>query len=127
VKYADGLVILAKGERLLQGLIAKLSEIGRCFGMEMNMEKLRTISRKTSLIQTMIDEKRPANLEHFNYLGSMITNYARCTCEIKSRIAKAKAVLNKIKALFTRKLDLNLRQKIVKCYIGSTSMYGAEK
>jgi hypothetical protein len=41
---------------------------------------------------------------------------SRCTCEIKSRIATAKAAFNK-KTLFTSKLDLNLRKKLVKCYI----------
>jgi hypothetical protein len=41
----------------------------------------------------------------------------RCTREIKSRIAMAKAAFNKKKNLFTSKLDLNLRKKLVKCYI----------
>jgi hypothetical protein len=35
----------------------------------------------------------------FNYLGSMITNDARCTREIKSRIAMAKAAFKKKKNL----------------------------
>jgi hypothetical protein len=48
----------------------------------------------------------------------MITNDARCTLEIKARIAIAKAALNK-KTLFTSKLDLELRKKLVKCYIGA--------
>jgi hypothetical protein len=56
----------------------------------------------------------------------MITNDARCTREIKSRIAMAKAAFNKKKPLFTSKLDLNLRKKLVKCYIWSTALYGAE-
>jgi hypothetical protein len=47
----------------------------------------------------------------------MITNDARCTREIKSRISMAKAAFNKKKNLFTSKLDLNLRKKIVNCYI----------
>jgi hypothetical protein len=51
------------------------------------------------------------NVEYFNYLDSVITNDARCTCEIKSRIAMAKAAFNKKKTLFTSKLDLNLRKK----------------
>jgi len=38
-------------------------------------------------------------------------------CEIKSKIAMAKAGFNKKKTLFTSKLDLNLRKKLVKCYI----------
>jgi hypothetical protein len=47
----------------------------------------------------------------------MITNDARCTREIKSRIVVAKAAFNKKETLFTSKLELNLRKKLVKCYI----------
>jgi hypothetical protein len=38
----------------------------------------------------------------------------------------AKAAFNKKKNLFTSKLDLNLRKKLVKCYIWSIALYGAE-
>jgi len=44
----------------------------------------------------------------------------------KSRIAMAKAEFSKKKTLFTSKLDLNLRRKLIKCYIWSTALYGAE-
>jgi hypothetical protein len=53
------------------------------------------------------------------YLGSLLTDDGRCTCEIKSRIAMAKAAFNNKKNLFTSNLDLNLRKKLVKCYIWS--------
>ena len=56
----------------------------------------------------------------------MLTDDGRCTCEIKSRIAMAKAAFNKKKNLFTSKLDLNLRKKLAKCYVGSMALYGAE-
>jgi hypothetical protein len=46
----------------------------------------------------------------------MITHDVRCTQEIKARIATAKAAINK-KTLFASKLDLELRKKLVKCYI----------
>ena len=38
VKYADDLVLMAK-VTVLKGMIDKLIEIGRCYGMEMNVEK----------------------------------------------------------------------------------------
>jgi hypothetical protein len=56
----------------------------------------------------------------------MITDVVRCKCEIKSRIAMAKVVFNKKKALCTSKSDLNLRKKVVKCYIWSIALCGAE-
>ena len=48
MKYADELVILAKEEKVLQDMIDKLIEIGRCYGMEMNVEKTKVmrISRR---------------------------------------------------------------------------------
>ena len=56
----------------------------------------------------------------------MLTNDGRCTREIKSRIAMAKAAFSKKKTLFTSKLDLNLRKKLIKCYIWCMALYGAE-
>jgi hypothetical protein len=74
----------------------------------------------------MIDQKQLENVESLKYLGSFLTNDGRCTCEIKSRIARAKAAFNKTRALFTSTVDLKLREKLVKCYIWSIALYGAE-
>jgi hypothetical protein len=52
----------------------------------------------------------------------MITSDARVTREIKPRIAMAKAAFNK-KTLFTSKLDLNIRKKLVKCYIWAWALH----
>jgi hypothetical protein len=51
---------------------------------------------------------------------------ARCTRGIKSRIAMAKAAFNRKTNLCTSKLDLHVRTKLVKCYIWSITLYGAE-
>ena len=103
-------------------------EIGRCYGMEINVEKtkVRRISRQPSPVTIFIDQKQLENVECFKYLGSILTNDGRCTREIKSRIAMAKAAFSKKKTLFTSKLDLNLSKKLITCYIWSMVLYGAE-
>jgi hypothetical protein len=60
VTYANDLVLLAKEEAVLQGLMERLTEIGRCYGMEMNVEKTKVmrISRQPSPIQIMEDQKQ---------------------------------------------------------------------
>jgi hypothetical protein len=85
----------------------KLTEIGGCYGMEMNMEKTKVmrISRQPFPVKIMIDQKQLENVESFKYLGSILTNDGRCTCEIKCRIAMAKVAFNKKKALFTSTLE----------------------
>ena len=127
MKYADDLVLMAKEETVLQGMIDKLIETGRYmyYGMEMNVEKtkLMRISRQPSPVTITVDQKQLENVKCFKYLGSMLTDDGRCTCEIISRIAMA---FSKKKNLFTSKLDLNFRKKLVKCYLWSMALYGAE-
>ena len=43
VNYADDLVLMAKKENVLQGMIDKLIEIGRSCGMEINVEKTKVM------------------------------------------------------------------------------------
>jgi len=74
----------------------------------------------------MIEQKQLENVESFKYLGSVLTNDGRCSFEIKCRIAMAKAAFNKTRVLFTSTLDLELRKKLVKCYIWNIALYSAE-
>ena len=72
VKYADDLVLLAKEEKVLQDMIDKLTEIGRCHGMEMNVggKKIMKISRQPFLVKIMIHQKQ---LENWNLLNTWVT------------------------------------------------------
>jgi hypothetical protein len=54
----------------------------------------------------MTDQKQLRNVESFKYLGSILTNDGRCTCEIKCRIAMAKAAFNKKRTLFASTCNL---------------------
>jgi len=58
VKYADDLLLLAKEEKVLQDMTDKLTETGRCYGMEMNVEKTKImrISRQPFPVKIMIDQ-----------------------------------------------------------------------
>jgi hypothetical protein len=121
-------VLVGKEDMVLQGMIDRLTETGRCYGMEMNVEKIKVmrISRPTGAVHITIDQKQPENMEYFSHVGSLITGDSRRTSEVKSRIAIESAAVSKKKALFTSKRNLNSRTKLVKCYIWSKALYGAE-
>ena len=63
---------------MLQNVIDRLIEKGRCYEMEMNVgnTKVMRISRQPSPIQIMIHQKQPGNVQYLNHMGSMITNDA---------------------------------------------------
>jgi hypothetical protein len=94
----------------------------------MNVEKTKVmrIESQPFPVKTITDQQQLENVECFKYLGSMLTNDGRCTCEMKCRVAMAKAAFNKKRALFTGTLDWELRKELVKCYIWSVALYGAE-
>jgi hypothetical protein len=84
------------------------------------------ISSQPSPAEIRIDQNQLENVEYFKYLRSVITKDEIRAREIKSKIAMPKAAFNKMCALLTSKLDLNLRKKIVRFYIWSTALCGAE-
>jgi len=88
--------------------------------------KVIRISRQPFPVKILVDQTQLENVESFKYLGSVLTNVGRCTCEIISRIAVAKAAFNKKRALFTSTLDLIQREKLVKRYSWSIASYDAE-
>jgi hypothetical protein len=94
------------------------------YGMEMNVEKTMAmrVSRQFWPIQIMIYQKVLENGDYFNYLGRAITSDVKCRWEIKSRISMENAFANKKKILFTSKLDLNLRKKLVESHIWSIAL-----
>ena len=75
MKYADDLVLISKEETVLQGMIDKLIETGRYYGMEINVEKTKVmrILRQPSPITITIAQKQLENVKCFKYLGSMLT------------------------------------------------------
>jgi hypothetical protein len=75
----------------------------------LNVEKTKVmrISRQPLPVKIIVDQKQLKNVESFKYLGSILTNDERCTCEIKCRIAMAKAAFNKKRTLFTRTLGIS--------------------
>jgi hypothetical protein len=56
----------------------------------------------------IIDQKQPEHVEHFKYLSILITNDARRTHEIKSRILVAKAAFNK--NTYHQQIGLNFKE-----------------
>ena len=84
------------------------------------------ISGQPSPTHIVMDQKQLGNVEYLIDFGSLITNDAKCAREIKSRIAMTPKQRSTKKTLFTNNLDLNLRNQLVKSFIWSIAVYGAD-
>ena len=73
-----------------------------------------------------LDNKTLEQVSLYKYLGSWITDDARCTEEIKTRIALAKEAFWKNKELLRRNIRPRTKLKILSCYVFSVLNYGCE-
>jgi len=97
----------------------------------MNVKKTKTmvVSRRVEdeVIRIKVDNTILEQVKKFTYLGQIITDDGNCDREIRKRIEMArKSFINMKDVLCSRRLNLNTRKRLVKCYILSTFLYACE-
>ena len=98
------------------------------YGMMMNINKMKTmvIGRKSKKIDMQIKNESVEQLDSFKYLGCNINSNLNCCQEIKQRIAMEKEAFNRKRSIFCGPLEKELRKRLVKCFVRSVALYGAE-
>ena len=64
-----------------------------------------------------LNNRELKEVDHFKYLESVLARDAYCTKEIKIRIGIAKEEFNRKLSLLTNKLTIELKKKLVRCYV----------
>jgi hypothetical protein len=74
-----------------------------------------------------VDGEPIQRLEKITHLGSLVNDQWDHSVEIKSRIEKARAAFFRMKKILCgRELSLQLRMRLVRCYVFSVLFYGVE-
>ena len=113
----------------LQRLMNKLNEVAEEFGMSINIKKtkiMRISKSDARKFEIKVNGQCLEQVSQFKYLGSTITEDGRCQKEVRIRIATAKEAFNKRKCLLSRKMNRQLKKRIIKSLIWSVALYGAE-
>jgi hypothetical protein len=109
-------------------MVNRLVDSGRKYGMEIKIDKSQVmrVSRSNESLQIKVNKRGLKEVDHFKYLGSMLTRDGYCTREIKVRIIIAREAFNRKMSLLTSKLNIELKNKLVRCYVWSIALYGSE-
>ncbi|KAG1683509.1 Serine/threonine-protein kinase MRCK alpha [Nymphon striatum] len=129
--HADDTVLIADSAAQLQELINAVNESGKQYSMTMNVEKTKSmvISKvlPVPIINIMLETEAIKQTSSMVYLGHMVTEDGKNETEIKRRIGIAKDAFNNMENILTsRNLKIGTKKRLVKCYIWSTLLYGAE-
>jgi hypothetical protein len=130
IRYADDTVLFADSMEDLKNLVDKLNNEGQKYRLEINVAKtkLMIISRNEyPEAQLIINGKHVERVQEFKYLGAYISDQLEPLVEVKRRIGYAKTTFGKMKNYLTNgAINMKRRQKMLKCYIHSVLLYGAE-
>ena len=77
--------------------------------------------RKNNFVVNLVKE-----IDHFKYLGSVLTRDGYCTREIKMRLAIAKEAFNRKILFLTSKLTFNSRRNWI-CVLFGALLYMAQR
>ena len=82
---------------------------------------------ETSDVKIMVNGQVLEQVKKFKYLVQWITDDDRRECEIKNRIEISRSTFVKMRDVLTsRKLHLEIRKRLVWCYVLSTFLYALE-
>ena len=128
VRFANDIAIIAKTQEELQDMVNNLVDTGRKYGMEINIDKSQVmrVSRSNKSLQIKVNNRELKEVYNFKYLRSVLTRDGYCTRKFKMRIAVAKETFIRKMSLLTSKLNIELKKKLIRCYVWSIALYGSE-
>ena len=66
-------------------------------------------------------------MQKFKYLRAVITSDRKCRTEIRNRIGQAKTAFQRMRNILANtSLSMNVRKRVLKCYIEPILLYGSE-
>ena len=93
----------------------------------MKKTKVLCISQKgNDELKIYVDGQEVEQVSQFRYLSSLISEDGYCIKYIQRRMEMAKKLLVEKKKLFTGKMNLELKKRIMKCFVCSVAQYAAE-
>lgn len=131
ISYADDKVLLAETPQQLQKMVRRLHIESQKFGMKINVDKTEVMqiekSKSEKPLRIEIDGRYLKQVDQYKYLGSKITADGRDVEEIKTRLGMARNAFNNMERVLRDKgMGIELRLKLLRCYVWSVARYASE-
>jgi len=134
LRYADDTVILAGTMAHLQRSIDRIYIACNKYGLEMNVKKTKFMlitknrtKTRNNKFKLIVNNAIIERVYSYEYLGTWIQSNGDNSREIRCRVEIARSTFFKLRKSFSnRDLPLDLRSKMLKCYVFSTLLYGME-
>ena len=127
IRFADDTVLLASSAKQLQDMIQSECNLPTIWHVDKRKNKNNGYQQeKPERLKIIVNGYHLKQVDHYTYLGSIISNDGRCLEEVKKRIAQAKSAFWKNKKIIRRNININLKLRILSCYVNSVATNGSK-
>ena len=135
LQYADDNALAAHSEEDLQLILDAFATAYKQLGLALNIKKTQILYQPPSNSTTpasppviSVDKTRLENVDHFTYLGSLLSSKANIDEEIHHRLSCASGSFSRLRKRVFENRDLQARTKVLvyKAVVLPTLLYGSE-
>ncbi|XP_076451267.1 uncharacterized protein LOC143287206 [Babylonia areolata] len=131
--FADDCALLAHTEESLQLVVNHFADAARAFGFTISLKKTEVMYQEPlhgtyAPPKIYIDGHQLNAVEHFTYLGSIISNDATISKDVDHRLSKSSSSFGRLQKRVWQNHSLRLLTKIqvYRAFVISTLLYGSE-
>jgi hypothetical protein len=125
--YADDTLLLGIDSNCLAAYMLSIHNIGKCYGLELNWDKLESISVGGATPISMPGGGVVKRKDNMIYLGSMLDGAATMTSELSRRVGMARADFNSLKRVWKHaNISKCSKLKIFEVCVLSKLLYGMQ-
>ena len=131
--FADDCALLAHSEEVLQAVVNRFADAAKAFGLTISLKKTEVLYQKSphgsyNPPHISIEGTALNTVEHFTYLGSVISNDATVAKDVDNRLAKANSSFGRLRKRVWNNHSLRLSTKILvyRAAVVTTLLYGSE-
>ena len=127
LRYADDIVLITTTPTELQELINRIAKSGSRYWLVINKGNTKVMATEGKNIAITIDGDTLQQVDHFQYLGVMITEDGKCEADMRSRLGMARSVLSELEHIWkSRAITLSTKLRLLRSLVWPVGTYGAE-
>jgi hypothetical protein len=130
--FADDSALVAHTPKQMQCVVDAFSAASKKFGLQINIKKTEVLfqpgSNHREEVNIIVDGTALNQIDHFTYLGSIISRDGRIDSELTKRMAKASSAFGRLRTRLwnNHHVSIRVKCKIYRAIVLSTLLYGAE-
>ena len=126
--FADDLALISSKHQDIQRKTTNLKTNAERVGLRINARKTKVMKLNTRVEEAIrLGEETLENVDHFTYLGGIVTKTGGCDEDIKSRLGKARWQFNRMRKIWNSPIfSIKTKVRLFNTIVISVLIYGCE-